>query len=450
MASNHKNNSYKVSFHFKQCNRLIHPYHDYKLEIGKQVETQYKKGKNTDNREYTNSECMLERTHHHMKYKLHFRDRDDIEKNIPFMRIFMPAQSSFTDGSYRFVLSQIQCITRKDTPVYTSVYGDDTLYRIHITFIVFKVHIKHNKKTYTPTDYVTYQFRLDGTNYQKVKTGFIDRLASELSEYDNRIPTQFEIEWIRHCESCANVYRRTYLPRKLLSGQAAAPPCTKKGVSQSLMKSLFLQNKYNKQKPRLYGCSPTIRGIETAFYAFQHIPDDKQVYLLPYIHETMNRFDTAFSGKVTPNKPLSTGYLMDYKNELHKLFHKPDFYFDFFSKLIDNIQENIIPNNFMLFWKRVLLPLYKQDESLSQNLTLVTHSLFMKSIFDIPAVEKLFPENLSSYIADYNAVLYQFTCNSGDKFDIQSNYVQFGCPLIIYTTLKEKINVGDVSPRMLC
>lgn len=469
--------------------------------------------------------CILQQSSHlHYSPVMKETDTHSTKLKIPYFEIEFPDDGLFSLSKHekRLIISQIEIISlppEGEQKAHQKVYGEnDNYHRIHISFIQFEkpVSLKNH-------EYLTYQLCVSQENLEKFKEEFYEpfRMGLLKSYPSEKIPNEIEIEWIRHCESCSN----KYISNKLLK---RSPPCTKEGVLQSLRKSLHLQEREKREKqekqekdhpPRLYGCSSTVRGIETAFYSFQHLLGNEKVTVLPFIHENMGANDISIakdSEKIekiknlllkskdaqeetdsktitysqTTNRPINQHDAVGYIEMLHKQIKNPRFDVDQFAHLIDDISRKMTVNNFVLFWKRALLPFYFQAENTPtlSRWSIVSHSKFIVRIFHIIRASEngLFPKNLSSYIARYKPRLYYYRDSMTERHENQSqqdedehpdlnvphqkkhhsqedylqsealhdgdqsNYFLYCCPLLIETSLVGKEEVGEIQERMLC
>lgn len=481
-----------VNFNFQHAVKITQKQFDYHLcsikQTYEELKAHYAYNKHTP---ITGGLCHLHQPIHtpkNMKYKPRGnKTKSTSSIRIPYFNISFP--HSTKENLDRLVVSQIETIqcpslekssesSKTLETAHQIIYGpDDTFHRINITFV--RHHYPVNAKKHS---YVTFQFCVETSGWETFRTGFLHPFKQLLTEYQadsksdsklestSSIPKNIEIEWIRHCESCSNAHVKDRLSFR-------SPPCTKKGVLQGLRKSLQLQQKYGvpPKNNRLYGCSSSIRGIETAFYSFQHIPPRQQVIVLPFIHENISKLEKKLvlahtqlrkenicKHPQTSNRAVSSQEAIDYINMLQQQIQTPTFDAGTYQTILDDINRKMTVNNFLLFWKRALLPFYftkhlGQPNPLPHQWSIITHSQFIKRIFNFDAEhdDALFPKNLDSYIADYHFNLYRYQKQETFQINelkqgIQSNYFLFGCPLIIETTLIDKIGVGEFEDRMLC
>ena len=188
--------------------------------------------------------CILQQSSHlHYSPVMKETDTHSTKLKIPYFEIEFPDDGFiFGTTEKRLIISQIEIISlppEGEQKAHQKVYGEKDIYhRIHITFIQFEkpVSLKNH-------EYLTYQLCVSQENLEKFKEEFFEPFRTGLLESypSEKIPNEIEIEWIRHCESCAN----KYISNKLLK---RSPPCTKKGVLQSLRKSLHLQEREKREK----------------------------------------------------------------------------------------------------------------------------------------------------------------------------------------------------------
>lgn len=289
---------------------------------------------------------------------------------------------------------------------------------------------------------------------------------------NNNIPTNnhvFDIYWIRHAQSCANIYNAiTYNTHPFLS---------QFGIQQAICLNMDKQIFIDKSKQISIYCSPSVRTITTALLAFRtfnYVSDLKPVvYIIPHIKEKSNSIRFIYNDKINSminiNKINSSvdsikQYLCNHEyhdceiDSYLKLFKTYDY--DDLLTLNPKTKHNDIVNiyKFLKIINKTINKLLSYVNSLDINLnisgdnmkiniSLYTLILLIKSFLN---KDQIFPDvTTSNYIFDkINSVMSKpksdNSLNINETFiDIFSEYINFDQTLIKKRFIVMVINQDD-------